>query len=111
MVVEKEANPNFFKESNLAQSVNAKFAFRGVTTFMLHKMKPWNLKMSQGEAIAIHGSPMELVLNWIQNLNSKLVTILEQELTITKQSLWIDLRKLWPCSVRWMLLQLNRRNL
>ncbi|KAI5680671.1 hypothetical protein M9H77_01898 [Catharanthus roseus] len=63
--------------------------------YNLHdNIKPWLLQTSQGETIAvnsilelqkliglnsIHGSPIELVLNWVRNLNPKVIPVVEQE--------------------------------
>lgn len=44
----------FLKEANFAQSINIKFSFRGVKNSTLHKIKPWNLQMSEGEVNAVN---------------------------------------------------------
>ncbi|KAI5668854.1 hypothetical protein M9H77_18707 [Catharanthus roseus] len=46
-------NHNYMIEiANFAQSINIKFSFRGVKNSTLHKIKPWNLQMSEGEVNA-----------------------------------------------------------
>ncbi|KAI5680654.1 hypothetical protein M9H77_01881 [Catharanthus roseus] len=74
--------------------LNVNLAFRRVLASRLDDIKPWLLQGSRGEAIAvnlifelhkliglnsIHGSPIELVQNWVRNLTPKVITIVEQE--------------------------------
>ncbi|KAK1561082.1 hypothetical protein Q3G72_034246 [Acer saccharum] len=74
--------------AELARSMNIRFAFRGVVASRLEDVKPWMLQVSPKEALAINSimqlyklldSPMEMVLGWIQNLNPRIMTIVEQE--------------------------------
>ncbi|KAK0571382.1 hypothetical protein LWI29_014920 [Acer saccharum] len=74
--------------AELAQSVNIKFAFRGVAASRLEDVKPWMLEVRSKEALAVNsimqlhkllGSPMEMVLGWIRNLNPRIMTVVEQE--------------------------------
>ncbi|KAI5680653.1 hypothetical protein M9H77_01880 [Catharanthus roseus] len=62
-----------FRLAEFARSVNVNLAFRGVVASRLDDIKPWLLLNST------HGSPIELVLNWVKNLNPKVVTIVEQD--------------------------------
>ncbi|KAI5680647.1 hypothetical protein M9H77_01874 [Catharanthus roseus] len=79
---------------SVGEIINANLAFRGVVASKLDDINPWLLQTSQGEAIvvnsilelhkliglnSIHGSPIELVLNWVRNLNPNVITIVEQE--------------------------------
>ncbi|KAI5642393.1 hypothetical protein M9H77_00118 [Catharanthus roseus] len=52
-----------FRLAEFTRSVNVNLAFHGVLIGLN----------------SIHGSPIELVLNWIRNLNPKVITIVEQE--------------------------------
>lgn len=80
--------------AELARSVNVRFAFRGVAASRLEDVKPEMLQVNPKEAVAVNsvmqlhrllgsdptrGSPIETVLNWIRNLNPKIVTVVEQE--------------------------------
>lgn len=82
------------KLAELARSVNVKFAFRGVAASRLDDIKPWMLQASPKEAIAVnsilqlhklvgldspHGSPIDVVLDWIRSLNPTIITVVEQE--------------------------------
>ncbi|XP_054805285.1 protein SLENDER RICE1-LIKE 1-like [Prosopis cineraria] len=80
--------------AELARSVNVRFAFRGVAASRLEDVKPWMLQVSPKEAVAVN-SIMQLhrllgsdptrepviqsVLSWIQSLNPKIMTVVEQE--------------------------------
>ncbi|KAE8658268.1 GDP-mannose transporter GONST4-like [Hibiscus syriacus] len=78
----------------LARSVNVRFAFRGVAASRLEDVKPWMLQVNPKEAVAVNSimqlhcllisdptlnSPIETVLNWIRDLNPKILTVVEQE--------------------------------
>lgn len=76
--------------ADLARSVNVRFAFRGVAAWRLEDVKPWMLQVSPKEAVAVNsimqlhrllgsGSGIEAVLGWIQDLNPKIMTVVEQE--------------------------------
>ncbi|KAF5482107.1 hypothetical protein F2P56_002699 [Juglans regia] len=80
--------------SELARSVNVRFAFRGVAASRLEDVKPWMLQVNPKEAVAVNSimqlhrllgsepsrnSPIEMVLGWIRNLNPKIMTVIEQE--------------------------------
>lgn len=84
--------------TELAQSVNVGFAFRGVAASRLEDVKPWMLQVAPNEAVGINSimqlhkllgpdqvqqdSPsthIEPVLRWIRELNPKIVTVVEQE--------------------------------
>ncbi|XP_015872527.3 protein SLENDER RICE1-LIKE 1 [Ziziphus jujuba] len=80
--------------AELAQSVNVRFAFRGVAASRLEDVKPWMLEVSPKEAVAVNSImqlhrllganntrnlPIEMVLGWIRNLNPKIMTVVEQE--------------------------------
>ncbi|PKI66706.1 hypothetical protein CRG98_012901 [Punica granatum] len=83
--------------AELAQSVNVRFAFRGVAASRLEDVKPWMLQVGSNEAVAINSimqlhkllgpdlarnsqnSPIEAVLSWIQGFNPKIMTLVEQE--------------------------------
>nr|GEW66169.1 hypothetical protein [Tanacetum cinerariifolium] len=82
------------KLAELARSVNVRFAFRGVAATHLDDVKPWMLQVSPKEAVAVnsimqlhkllgpngpHGHPIELVLDWIHDLNPKILMVVEQE--------------------------------
>nr|GEV76638.1 hypothetical protein [Tanacetum cinerariifolium] len=82
------------KLAELARSVNVRFAFRGVAATRLDDVKPWMLQVSPKEAVAVnsimqlhkllgpngpHGSPIESVLDWIHNLNPRILMVVEQE--------------------------------
>ncbi|EEF33021.1 DELLA protein GAI1, putative [Ricinus communis] len=82
------------KLAELARSVNVRFAFRGVAASRLEDVKPWMLQVNPKEAIAVNsimqlhkllGSDpnrnlsIDMVLNWIRNLNPKIMTVVEQE--------------------------------
>nr|XP_043624208.1 DELLA protein GAI-like [Erigeron canadensis] len=82
------------KLAELARSVNVRFAFRGVAAARLDDVKPWMLQVSPKEAVAVnsimqlhkllgpngpHGPPIDLVLDWIRDLNPKIVMVVEQE--------------------------------
>ncbi|KAL4296104.1 hypothetical protein GQ457_12G023550 [Hibiscus cannabinus] len=77
-----------------ARSVNVRFAFRGVAASRLEDVKPWMLQVNPKEAVAVNSimqlhrllgpdpvrnSPIETVLNWIKDLNPKILTVVEQE--------------------------------
>ncbi|KAK8682905.1 hypothetical protein V6N13_038984 [Hibiscus sabdariffa] len=80
--------------AELARSVNVRFAFRGVAASRLEDVKPWMLQVNPKEAVAVNSimqlhrllgpdpirnSPIETVLNWIKDLNPKILTVVEQE--------------------------------
>ncbi|KAF2317953.1 hypothetical protein GH714_041277 [Hevea brasiliensis] len=80
--------------ADLARSVNVRFAFRGVAAARLEDVKPWMLQVNPKEAVAVNsimqlhkllGSDptrnpaIDIVLNWIRNLNLKIMTAVEQE--------------------------------
>lgn len=80
--------------AELARSVNVRFAFRGVAASSLEDVKPWMLQVNPKEAVAVNSimqlhrllgcdstrnSPIERVLSWIQSLNPKIMTVVEQE--------------------------------
>lgn len=79
------------KLAELARSVNVRFAFRGVAASRLDDVKPWMLQVSPKEAVAVNsimqlhkllgplGPPIDLVLDWIRDLNPKIVMVVEQE--------------------------------
>ncbi|KAF5741963.1 DELLA protein SLR1-like [Tripterygium wilfordii] len=82
------------KLAELARSVNVRFAFRGVAASRLEDVKPWMLQISPKEAVAVNSvmqlhkllgsdlsrnSPVDVVLDWIRNLNPNIVTVVEQE--------------------------------
>ena len=77
-------------DCKLARSVNVWFAFRGVATSRLEDVKLWMLQVGPKEAVAVNSimqlhrllgsdstrnSPVEVVLGWIRNLNSKIMTV------------------------------------
>ncbi|XP_065850129.1 protein SLENDER RICE1-LIKE 1-like [Euphorbia lathyris] len=80
--------------AELAGSVNVRFAFRGVAASRLEDVKPWMLQVNPKEAVAVNSilqlhkllgsdpnrsSSIDMVLNWIRNLNPKIMTVVEQE--------------------------------
>ncbi|GMJ07462.1 RESTORATION ON GROWTH ON AMMONIA 2, GIBBERELLIC ACID INSENSITIVE [Hibiscus trionum] len=80
--------------AELARSVNVRFAFRGVAASRLEDVKPWMLQVNPKEAVAVNSimqlhrllgsdpirNPLiETVLNWIRDLNPKILTVVEQE--------------------------------
>lgn len=74
--------------AQLARSMNMRFAFRAVATSRLEDVKPSMLGMDPREAVAMNsvmhlhrllGLDINSVLNWIRNLNPKIVTLVEQE--------------------------------
>ncbi|KAI5680664.1 hypothetical protein M9H77_01891 [Catharanthus roseus] len=66
--------------AEFARSVNVNLAFRGVVALRFDDIKPWLLQTSQLIGLnLIHGSLIELVLNWIRNLNPKVIIVVEQE--------------------------------
>ncbi|PSS36228.1 DELLA protein like [Actinidia chinensis var. chinensis] len=80
--------------TELARSVNVRFAFQGVTASRLEDVKPLMLQVDPKEAVAINSimqlhrllvsdptrtSPINNVLDWIRNLNPKIMTVVEQE--------------------------------
>ncbi|KAJ7978854.1 DELLA protein [Quillaja saponaria] len=80
--------------AELARSVNIQFAFRGVAAPRLEDVKPWMLEVSPKEAVAVNSimqlhrllgseptrnSAIEVVLEWIRNINPKIMTVVEQE--------------------------------
>ncbi|KAI3714756.1 hypothetical protein L6452_21715 [Arctium lappa] len=82
------------KLAELARSVNVRFAFRGVAASRLDDVKPWMLQVSPKEAIAVNsimqlhrllgpnssrGPPIDLVLDWIRDLNPRILMVVEQE--------------------------------
>ncbi|KAL8234917.1 hypothetical protein R6Q59_021017 [Mikania micrantha] len=82
------------KLAELAHSVNVRFAFRGVAASRLDDVKPWMLQVSPKEAVAVnsimqlhkllgpdgaHEPPIDLVLDWIQELNPRILMVVEQE--------------------------------
>ncbi|KAK9071321.1 hypothetical protein SSX86_009889 [Deinandra increscens subsp. villosa] len=82
------------KLAELARSVNVRFAFRGVAASRLDDVKPWMLQVSPKEAVAVNsimqlhkllgpnssrGPPIDLVLDWIRDLNPRILMVVEQE--------------------------------
>ncbi|KAJ0523950.1 putative transcription factor GRAS family [Helianthus annuus] len=82
------------KLAELARSVNVRFAFRGVAATRLDDVKPWMLQVSPKEAVAVNsimqlhkllgpggprGPPVDLVLDWIRDLNPRILMVVEQE--------------------------------
>lgn len=82
------------KLAELARSVNVRFTFRGVEASQLDDVKPWMLQLSPKEAIAVNSimqfhkllssdatpePAINSVLDWIRNLNPKIMTVVEQE--------------------------------
>ncbi|KAK1417279.1 hypothetical protein QVD17_26405 [Tagetes erecta] len=82
------------KLAELARSVNVRFAFRGVAATRLDDVKPWMLQVNPKEAVAVnsimqlhklvgpggpHGPPIDLVLDWIRELNPRILMVVEQE--------------------------------
>ncbi|XP_047309012.1 DELLA protein GAI-like [Impatiens glandulifera] len=80
--------------AELARSVNVRFAFRGVAALRLEDVKPWMLQVNPNEVLAVNSimqlhtllaadptrpSRMDSVLEWIKNLNPKIVTVVEPE--------------------------------
>ncbi|KDP32341.1 hypothetical protein JCGZ_13266 [Jatropha curcas] len=80
--------------AELARSVHVRFAFRGVAASRLEDVKPWMLQVNPKEAVAVNSimqlhkllgsdpprnSAIDMVLNWIRNLNPKIMTVVEQE--------------------------------
>ncbi|XAR66950.1 hypothetical protein NMG60_11013341 [Bertholletia excelsa] len=80
--------------AELARSVNVRFSFRGIAASRLEDVKPWMLQVDPKEAVAINsimqlhkllgpdpsrGSPIDIVLSWIRDLNPKIMTLVEQE--------------------------------
>ncbi|KAJ9163159.1 hypothetical protein P3X46_022858 [Hevea brasiliensis] len=80
--------------ADLARSVNVRFAFRGVAAARLEDVKPWMLQVNPKEAVAVNSimqlhkllasdptrnPAIDIVLNWIRNLNLKIMTAVEQE--------------------------------
>ncbi|XP_076958816.1 protein SLENDER RICE1-LIKE 1-like [Bidens hawaiensis] len=82
------------KLAELARSVNVRFAFRGVAASRLDDVKPWMLQVSPKEVVAVNsimqlhkllgpggprGPPVDLVLDWIRDLNPRILMVVEQE--------------------------------
>ncbi|KAL7601424.1 hypothetical protein Lser_V15G24057 [Lactuca serriola] len=78
------------KLAELARSVNVRFAFRGVAASRLEDVKPWMLQVSPKEAVAVNSimqlhkllgpsQSIDLVLDWIHDLNPRILMVVEQE--------------------------------
>lgn len=76
--------------AQLAQSVNVRFAFRGVAASRIDDVKLWMLQVDSKEAVAVNcvmqlhklldnPSRIDNVLNLIHNVNPKIVTLVEQD--------------------------------
>uniref|UniRef100_A0A7C9ALY3 Uncharacterized protein n=1 Tax=Opuntia streptacantha TaxID=393608 RepID=A0A7C9ALY3_OPUST len=77
-----------WKLAQLARSMNMRFAFRAVAASRLEDIKPSVLETDPKEALAVNsimqlhrllGSNINSILNWVRNLNPKIVTLVEQE--------------------------------
>ncbi|KAI3711671.1 hypothetical protein L1987_70210 [Smallanthus sonchifolius] len=86
------------KLAKFAQSVNVRFAFRGVAALRLSDVKPWMLQVNPKEVVAVNsvmqlhkllgpnissGSvnepTIDLVLEWVRDLNPRILMLVEQE--------------------------------
>ncbi|KAI4295003.1 hypothetical protein MLD38_040716 [Melastoma candidum] len=80
--------------AELAESVNVSFSFRGIVAVRLEDVKPWMLRVGNGEAVAINSimqlhrllgadedkaEPIDSVLSWIREIKPTIVTVVEQE--------------------------------